>query len=230
MACVAAVALAACESRSMVGTSIPTKTPTSVATAAASTLPPPASVQIEKVVSGALSRLVWIDPSGGRGEFEIQWRFSDVPHWVPLATVPAGKTSYGDGLDQKPIARWNSAGYCYRIRTVLNQSTSRWSGESCEEMHAGEPAVPPPWPPPPREVTAIKDGEATRLGWTVTDSSSTIVVLRRLNESGEYEPVASLRAGSTEYVDQATGGPYCYRLATENERGGSSVSQDVCPS
>lgn len=229
MACVAVVALSTCGSRSMVGTSIPTKTPTSVATAAASTLPPPSSVKIEKVVSGAIVRLAWIDASGGKAEFEIQWRFSDVAHWVPLATVPAGQTSHGGALLDKPIARWNNAGYCYRIRAVLNQSASRWSDESCEEMHAGEPVVPPPWPPPPRNVTAIKDGDATRLGWTVTDSSSTIVVLRRLAGSGEYERLASLGAGSSEYVDRATGGLYCYRLATENQRGGSSVSPDVCP-
>ena len=54
------------------------------------TLHPPESFSMGKFPSRVFALLQWNDPNQSAVSFELEWRFSDVPYWVHLASTSPG--------------------------------------------------------------------------------------------------------------------------------------------
>ena len=196
------------------------------------TLHPPESFSMGKFSSGEFALLQWNNPNQSAVSFELQWRFSDVPYWVHLAsTSPGAATHPANGPGH--IAPWNYTDYCYRGRAVLGNSASGWSDEFCDYMGAGEPYLPPPWPPAATDVLAEAINEGVRLTWAAVDlrqfGSLDSLVLRRKSTEGVYDIIARVPYGTFEFTDENGSRDYCYRIGTSFKDRGKSVSADVCP-
>ncbi len=207
------------------------------------TVGPPENLRIEKVSSGALESLEWDNPNDSSALFELQWRFGDVHHWVPLGMSAPERTRYNEGL----IAPWNYTTYCYRGRAVLGNLTSEWSDEICEYMGAGESYPYPIWPVSAKHVAAEPIEEGVRLTWTSYDygqyGPTLSLVLRRESTSGAYTVIGQLSFetfsayesdgpnvgyGIFEFIDHEGSREYCYRIVSSLEDRGKSISGDVC--
>ncbi len=201
------------------------------AVACSEPLRPPENLSMGKFPSGTFALLQWNNPNQRAISFELQWRFSDVPHWVPLASTPPGATTHPDS-GPGHIAEWNFTGYCYRGRAVLGNSTSEWSDELCADMGAGEPHPPPYWPPPAREVSAESTDGGVRITWEAHDAGQfglpDALVLRRESTEGAYDVIATLPYGTFDFTDDEGGRDHCYRIGTSFRDRGKSVSGDVC--
>ena len=211
-------------------------------TCSGQSLSPPERLSIGEYGSGTHSRLEWHSSNHGSVSFELEWRFGDVPHWVPLSTTSPEATVYHGS---PYLVEWNTATYCYRGRAVLGDAKSEWSDEVCDGMYAGEPHPPPLWPGSPFDVVAEAMEEGVRFTWAVQDlreyGQPQSQVLRRESTSGKYTVISELpfatfksydhdrRYGTFEFIDSEGSREYCYRIATSLEdRGGRSISGDVC--
>ena len=208
-------------------------------------LSPPERLSIGEYGSGAHSRLEWHSSNSGPVSFELEWRFGDVPHWVPLVTTSPEATSYSGS---PYLVEWNLTTYCYRGRAVLGDAKSDWSDEVCDRMYAGEPHPPPLWPGSPLDVVAEAMEEGVRFTWAVEDlgeyGQPQSQVLRRESTSGAYAVIGELPFatfssyesdgpndgyGTFEFIDHEGSREYCYRIATSFEhRYGKSIGDDVC--
>ncbi len=213
-----------------------------IAACSGQSLSPPERLSIGEYGSGTHSRLEWHSSNHGSVSFELEWRFGDVPHWVPLSTTSPEATVYHGS---PYLVEWNTATYCYRGRAVLGDAKSEWSDEVCDGMYAGEPHPPPLWPGSPFDVVAEAMEEGVRFTWAVQDlreyGQPQSQVLRRESTSGKYTVISELpfatfksydhdrRYGTFEFIDSEGSREYCYRIATSLEdRGGRSISGDVC--
>ena len=164
-----------------------------IAACAGQSLRPPERLSIGEYGSGAHSRLEWHSSNHGSVSFELEWRFADVPHWLPLATTSPETTVYHG---PPTIAEWNFTTYCYRGRAVLGDAESEWSDEVCDFMGAGEPHPPPFWPGSPFDVVAEAMEEGVWLTWAVADlggfGQPQSQVLRRESTSGKYTVISEL--------------------------------------
>ena len=207
-------------------------------------LSPPEDLRIGKLSSGAFRDLQWDNPNTSPVSFELEWRFGDVPHWVPLGISAPERTMYNESR----IAPWNAATYCYRGRAVLGDAKSDWSDEVCDRMYAGEPHPPPIWPVPAKHVAAEAIQGGVLITWTSYDydqfGPTFSLVLRRESTSGAYTVIGQLPFetyvsyesngpnvghGVFEFIDHEGSRKYCYRIVTEFEVRSKSISDDVCP-
>ena len=209
----------------------------SLATAACdgeTSVSPPGELTVTRYPSFAIRSLTWSGANDAPQEqkFELQWRFGDVPVWVPLAVVDgiSEETEYGTASGQQLVVGTN-AEYCYRIRRIEGEVSSAWSDEVCADMRAGEPGPANPWPAPPRNVTTERvDGGGVKLTWDPVEPTQIgnpeILVWRRARSEGAYQTIATLEGGSKGYTDPAGDTNACYRVASRTQ--GTSVSPDMC--
>ena len=212
-------------------------------------LSPPEDLRIGKLSSGAFRDLQWDNPNTSPVSFELEWRFGDVPHWVPLGISAPERTMYNESR----IAPWNAATYCYRGRAVLGDAKSDWSDEVCDRMYAGEPHPPPIWPVPAKHVAAEAIQGGVLITWTSYDYDqfgrrlfpwycgvnqrrvhTPSLVNYLLRPTCPMSPMdRTLGMGSSNSVVPPNHGglsrKYCYRIVTEFEVRSKSISDDVCP-
>ena len=191
---------------------------------------PPESFSMGKLPSGEFALLQWNNPNQSAVSFELQWRFSDVPYWVHLAsTSPGAATHPANGPGH--IAPWNHTGYCYRGRAVLGNSASGWSDEFCDYMGAGEPYLPPPWPLAATDVVAEAINEGVRLTWAAVDlrqfGSLDSLVLRRSQPRGSTMSLPQCHMGHSSLLTK-TGAVTPATESTRVSRTAERASVEMC--
>lgn len=112
--------------------------------------------------------------------------------WTTLGTSSAGATSRSDTLNAGVTAT-------YRVRHVKNAVYSSYSGTASVTTGAAPAGA-------PTFTTLTGANGDFRLSWTNADNYSKIAVYRYIN-SGPFELVATLNAGTTSWVDD-NGGKY----------------------
>jgi hypothetical protein len=211
-------------------------------------LEPPAGVTAVRHSETGISYLRWAPPPYEVSDYDIEWRFADVPYWMPLKGLAVSVQP--EGSSPSVEARGNSltrgygARYCYRVRAHAgSKQVSTWSKEACAVHGNYWWTVPVGNPPGYILDLSVRDtGSGVELKWDLEtvnsatgDNTSGVEVWRRPVDSAVYETVATLppeprSSQDMQFVDEdAAAGEYCYRLAVVSQRGGHRLLDEVCP-
>lgn len=168
------------------------------------------SALVATLASATSVSLAWTDGSTTERGFDIE-RASGSGGFAPLAVVGADVVTYTD-LTVAP-----GVTYTYRVRARNDVDTSAFTTSA-------PVAVPAP-PAAPDGLTATVNGDDVRLDWLDRATNELGVDIERSVNGGPFQPLATLAADSTSYVDaNLADGTYLYRVRATNAAGPSAFS------
>ncbi len=151
----------------------------------------PVDLVVNAVALRSIS-LSWVDAGGGRGSFELERR-SGGGSFSPLASVPAGTTSFVDDT----VAP--SSTYAYRVLAVVDGTPSAFSNE----VAAITPVVPVPVRPGTPVVEALSP-RTVRVQWEDRSDDELSFEVFRSVDGGAPALLKSLSADTTVLDDVVT--------------------------
>ncbi|NQT34682.1 fibronectin type III domain-containing protein [bacterium] len=182
------------------------------------TLPkPPINLSAEQDASVPTTiRLTWEDESLKETGFEVQHKLGREGEWGDAGAQAADEEEFIDeGL--QPNER-----YYYRVRSMIDDIGSLWSGETSARTDIRTPT-------PPSDLTAITSGSSSiNLLWSHNRVNSDGFILERsLSMDSDFEWIDSLQYTNLAYLDEnglESRTTYYYRIAAYNNHGNSVYS------
>lgn len=195
----------------------------------------PEELTVHNQSSGQISIITWVNNGAAPDNYEIQWRYGDVPYWTELAAVNGFINEYGN-VPGEMLTFGNNATYCFRLRALQGTKVSEWSRPECQRMDVYEP-FPDLWsgPLPPDESSLALMASGVQINWEVDVSSyesrnwsvPEIDIYRRQQRSGAYEIIKRVPASISTHIDTDGAVDNCYRVATVISRS-IALGPDMC--
>ncbi len=173
------------------------------------------------VLSSSRVRLDWEDMSDGEKGFRIERRKAGV-EWTQVGSAKANAVTYtNSGL---------TSGYTYTYRVRAYKTSS---GTTLHSAYSNEVSVMPVTitaPAAPSRLTAVAAGVQVRLSWVDTSSNEKGFRVERRTGSGNWQTVATLGEGKTEWQDPSPVVNQVYSYRVRSFRKSSDVNHYSVPS
>lgn len=162
--------------------------------------------------------LMWSDSALDETSYVVERSLSSGLSFLEVVTLPANATSYSD------ISSEGGLTYFYRVKTLKNGAGNSFSNESAVTTPSSIPNA------PSNLELVSKSSEHIKINWLDnSDSETSYVVERSVNNTSAYVVVATYQPNTTSYIDTKVFPEitYYYRVSALNSHGDSEYSNEL---